>query len=338
MSSLRISTDVRSGTVARSTAAGLVIFGTAFAVTGHASADEVIVGLVTKTEVNPFFVKMRQAAEEEAKAKGVKLIARAGKFDGDNEGQVTAIEDLISAGAKGILVTPNNSTGMLGVIKKAREAGVLVIALDTATDPADAVDATFATDNFQAGVQQGAYARKALGDKKPVLAMLDGTPGGTVDTFRHNGYLKGFGLAEGDPAIAGSAITNGAQDKGQVGMENLLSKNGDINAVYTINEPAAAGAYAALKSFGKEADVMLTSIDGGCAGVRNVKAGQIAATVMQFPYKMAANGVDAVVEYAASGKKPSGFVNTGSFLITDKPIAGIDSKDTEWGLKNCWGD
>ncbi|UVK54700.1 substrate-binding domain-containing protein [Mesorhizobium sp. AR02] len=338
MSILHISIGARSGAIVKSAAAGLVLFGTAFAVTGHASAEEVIVGLVTKTEVNPFFVKMRQAAEEEAKAKGVKLIARAGKFDGDNEGQVTAIEDLISAGAKGILVTPNNSTGMLGIIKKARDAGVLVIALDTATDPADAVDATFATDNFEAGVQQGAYARKALGNKKPVLAMLDGTPGGTVDTFRHNGYLKGFGLTEGDPAIAGSAITNGAQDKGQVGMENLLSKNGDINAVYTINEPAAAGAYAALKSFGKEGDVMLTSIDGGCAGVRNVKAGQIAATVMQFPYKMAANGVDAVVEYAASGKKPSGFVNTGSFLITDKPIAGIDSKDTEWGLKNCWGD
>ncbi|MER8751991.1 substrate-binding domain-containing protein [Mesorhizobium sp. M1050] len=338
MSTLPMSTGAKSGTIAKSAVAGLVFFGTAFAVSGHASAEEVIVGLVTKTEVNPFFVKMRQAAEAEAKAKGAKLIARAGKFDGDNEGQVTAIEDLISAGAKGILVTPNNSTGMLGVIKKARDAGVLVIALDTATDPADAVDATFATDNFEAGVQQGAYARKAIGDKKPVLAMLDGTPGGTVDMFRHNGYLKGFGLAEGDPAIAGSAITNGAQDKGQVGMENLLSKNGEINAVYTINEPAAAGGYAALKSFGKEADVMLTSIDGGCAGVRDVKAGKIAATVMQFPYKMAAMGVDAVVDYAASGKKPSGFVNTGSFLITDKPIEGIDSKDTEWGLKNCWGD
>ena len=338
MSALRLSRIVASTALATTAAFGFVAFSSLAAADKAQAAGEVIVGLVTKTEVNPYFVKLRQAAEAEAKKKGLKLIARFGKFDGDNEGQVTAIEDLISAGAKGILVTPNNSTGMLGIIKKARDAGVLVIALDTATDPADAVDATFATDNFEAGVQQGTYARKALGDKKPVLAMLDGTPGGTVDTFRHNGYLKGFGLAEGDPAIAGSAITNGAQDKGQVGMENLLSKNGDINAVYTINEPAAAGAYAALKSFGKEADVMLTSIDGGCAGVRNVKAGQLAATVMQFPYKMAANGVDAVVEYAASGKKPTGFVNTGSFLITDKPIAGIDSKDTEWGLKNCWGD
>ncbi|MCP8895164.1 substrate-binding domain-containing protein [Shinella daejeonensis] len=332
---------IRASARSKSLYAGLSAFGLMLGLAltpASASAEDVIVGLVTKTEVNPFFVKMRQAAETRAKEKGLTLIARAGKFDGDNEGQVAAIEDLISAGAKGILVTPNNSSGMLDIIKRARESGILVIALDTATDPADAVDATFATDNFEAGVKQGAYARKAMGDKEAVVAMLDGTPGGTVDTFRHDGYLKGFGIAEGDPAIVGAAITNGAQDKGQVGMENLLSKNGDINAVYTINEPAAAGAYAALKSFGKEDDVMLTSIDGGCAGVRDVKDGKIAATVMQFPYKMAEMGVDAIAEYAATGDKPSGFVDTGSELITDKPVEGLESKDTAWGLENCWGD
>ena len=305
--------------------------------TAETSAQDITVGLVTKTEVNPFFVKMRQAAAEEAKAKGVKLIARAGKFDGDNEGQVAAIEALISAGAKGILITPNNSTGVLGAVKKARDAGILVIALDTATDPADAVDATFATDNFQAGVQQGQYAKAALAGKAAKLAMLDGTPGGTVDTFRHNGFLQGFGIKEGDPVIVGKQNTNGAQDKGQTAMENLLSAQPGINVVYTINEPAAQGAYAAIKAAGKAKDVVVTSIDGGCLGVKNVKAGQIAATVMQFPRKMAVDGVDAVVEFAKTGKKPSGFVNTGSVLITDKPLGNLPSKDTKWGLDNCWG-
>jgi fructose transport system substrate-binding protein len=305
--------------------------------TGEASAQEITVGLVTKTEVNPFFVKMRQAGADEAKAKGVKLIARAGKFDGDNEGQVAAIEALISAGVKGILITPNNSTGVLGAVKKARDAGILVIALDTATDPADAVDATFATDNFQAGVQQGQYAKLALGNKAAKLAMLDGTPGGTVDTFRHNGFLQGFGIKEGDPVIVGKQNTNGAQDKGQTAMENLLSAQPGINVVYTINEPAAQGAYAAIKAAGKANDVVLTSIDGGCLGVKNVKAGQIAATVMQFPKKMVVDGINAVVEYAKTGKKPSGFVDTGSVLITDKPLGDLPSKDTKWGLDNCWG-
>ena len=302
-----------------------------------AEGDQVIIGLVTKTEVNPFFVKMRQAAEAEAQKQGAKLIARAGKFDGDNEGQVAAIESLVSAGAKGILITPNNSTGILSAIKKARDKGILVIALDTATDPADAVDATFATDNFEAGLKQGQYAGKALGDKPAKLAMLDGTPGGTVDTLRHNGFLKGFGIAEGDPVIVGKVITHGAQDEGQTGMENLLSAHPDINVVYTINEPAAEGAYAAIKAAGKANDIVLTSIDGGKLGVQYVQAGKIQATVMQFPKLMAAKGVDAVVEYAKTGKKPSGFVNTGSELISDKPLPDLPAKDTKWGLENCWG-
>jgi fructose transport system substrate-binding protein len=302
-----------------------------------AEADQIQIGLITKTEVNPFFVKMRQAAEAEAKKHGAKLIARFGKFDGDNEGQVAAIETMISAGVKGILITPNNSTGVLGAVKKARDKGILVIALDTATDPADAVDATFATDNFEAGVLQGQYARKALGDKAPKLAMLDGTPGGTVDTQRHNGFLKGFGIKEGDPAIVGKQNTHGALDKGQTAMENLLTAHPEINVVYTINEPAAQGAYAAIKKAGKAKDIVLTSIDGGCLGVENVKDGKVAATVMQFPKLMATRGVESVVDFAKTGKKPSGFINTGATLITDKPFPDLPSKDTKFGKENCWG-
>jgi fructose transport system substrate-binding protein len=314
----------------------LALFGGATTPATAASSDQILIGLVTKTEVNPYFVKLRQAATAEAQAKGAKLIARFGKFDGDNEGQVAAVEDLISAGVKGILLTPNNSTGMLGVIKKAREKGILVIALDTATDPADAVDATLATDNFEAGVLQGEYAKKALGGKPARLAMLDGTPGGTVDTQRHNGFLKGFGIKEGDPVIVGRQITHGAQDEGQTAMENLLTAHPDINVVYTINEPAAQGAYAAIKARGKTKDIVLTSIDGGCLGVQYVSGGKVAATVMQFPKIMATRGVDYVVDFAKTGKKPSGFINTGAKLITDKPL-GLPAKDTKWGAENCWG-
>ncbi len=301
------------------------------------AGGEILIGLVTKTEVNPYFVKLRQAATAEAEKHGAKLLARFGKFDGDNEGQVAAIENFISAGVKGILITPSNSTGVLGAVKKARDKGILVIGLDTATDPADAVDATLATDNFQAGVLQGQYARKALGNKTPKLAMLDGTPGGTVDTQRHDGFLKGFGIKEGDPAIVGKQNTHGALDEGQTAMENLLTAHPDINVVYTINEPAAEGAYAAIKKAGKQKDIVLTSIDGGRLGVQYVKDGRIAATVMQFPKAMATRGVDYVIDFAKTGKKPSGFINTGATLITDKPFSDLPSKDTKFGIENCWG-
>ncbi|MBP2475671.1 fructose transport system substrate-binding protein [Crossiella equi] len=295
------------------------------------------IGLVTKTDSNPFFVALRDASRAEAAKGGAELIALAGKFDGDNEGQVAALENLVQQGVDAILVTPSNSTGILNAIKKARDKGILVIALDTETDPKDAVDATFATDNLEAGRLQGQYVKAALGDRAPQLLMLDGSPGGTVDEMRHNGFLQGIGLAETDPKVLGKESTNGDQNKAQQAMENLLQRATTVNAVYTINEPAARGGFAALQARGLAAQVVVGSVDGGCQGVRDVKDGKYALTVMQFPKKMAEEGVKAGIEFTKSGKKPSGFTNTGSTVIADKPVPGIDSKDTAWGLQNCWG-
>jgi fructose transport system substrate-binding protein len=305
---------------------------------GAAGSGKAKVGLVTKTDTNPYFVELRGAASAAAEAQGAGFVALAGQFDGDNDGQVRAIENFMQQGVTTILITPNSSTGVLDAIGRARKAGIMVIALDTATEPAGAVDATFATDNVEAGRQQGAYVKAVLGSAPPKLLMIDGTAGSTVDTYRHTGFLKGIGLADGDPAIRGREPANGDQSTAQQRMENLLQRTTDINAVYTMNEPTARGAYAALKGRGLTGSVTMGSIDGGCEGVRNVRDGQYRATVMQFPKKMAEESVTAAVEYARSGIKPAGFVDTGSVVITDNPVQGVPGQTTEWGLRNCWGN
>ena len=126
-------------------------------------------------------------------------------------------------------------------------------------------------------------------------------------------------------------------------MENLLAKNKDINVIYTINEPTASGAYAALIAAGKTtADFILVSVDGGKAGVQDVADGHIAATSQQYPLKMADLGVQAIADFVNSGKKPTvsaglDFFNTGVTLIAKDPVAGVDSKDPAYGLANAWG-
>ncbi|MEV1242830.1 sugar ABC transporter substrate-binding protein [Nonomuraea sp. NPDC050022] len=295
------------------------------------------VGLITKTETNPFFVKMKEGAQQAAKSSGLELMTAAGKFDGDNASQLTAIENMVAAGVKGILITPNDTKAIVPAIKKARDAGVVVIALDTPTDPQDATDALFATDNLKAGELIGQYAKGAMAGKTAKIATLDLAPGITVGQLRHDGFLKGFGIANGDPSIACSQDTRGDQSKGQEAMENCLQKAPDINLVYTINEPAALGAYTALKAKGREKDVLIVSVDGGCTGVKAVKSGQIAATSQQYPLKMAEDGVKAVADFAKGGAKPKGYIDTGVTLITDKAVPGVESKDTTFGLANCWG-
>lgn len=328
------------------------MFRTAFALTamalatGSVCAAEPVIGLITKTDTNPFFVKMKEGAAEAAKAKGVKLMTAAGKKDGDNASQVAAIENMVAKGAKTILITPSDAKAIIPAIKKAQDKGVMVIALDSPTDPESAVDALFATNNYKAGELIGQYAKAAMAGKAVKIATLDLFPGHPVGAQRHNGFLAGYGLQSFDaknnelakPAeVVCMADTDGNQAKGQTAMENCLQKNPDINVVYTINEPAAAGAYNALKKAGKEKSVLIVSVDGGCQGVKDVGAGKIAATSQQYPLKMAAMGVEAGVEYAKSGKKVSGYTDTGVTLIAGKPLSGVDSKDVKTGTALCWG-
>jgi fructose transport system substrate-binding protein len=297
---------------------------------------------------------MKEGAQKAAAAQGVTLQTFAGKKDGDNESQVQAIENLISAGAKGFLITPADSKAIVPSIDKARQAGLAVIALDTQLDPPDAADSTFATDNFVAGTLIGQWAKAKLGAKAATakIAFLDlNADQVSVDVQRDQGFMTGFGIDvkdktkigdESDPRIAGHDVTDGAEDGGRTAMENLLQKVPDINLVYTINEPAAAGAYQALKAAGKEKNVTLVSVDGGCPGVASVKSGQLGATSQQYPLKMAQQGVEAIAKFAKDGTKPvnpSGkdFTDTGVNLITDQTQAGVASKDTTFGAENCWG-
>ena len=322
------------------------------ALAGPASAISAC--LITKTDTNPFFVKMKEGATAKADELGIDLKSFAGKIDGDHETQVQAIETCIADGAKGILLTASDTSSIVPAVMQAREAGLLVIALDTPLEPIDAADATFATDNFLAGELIGKWAAAALGDKaaEAKIGMLDlAVSQPTVGVLRDQGFLKGFGIDLGapnkwgdetDPRIVGNDVTAGNEEGGRKAMENLLAKDPTINVVYTINEPAAAGAYEALKAIGRENDVLIVSVDGGCPGVANVKDGVIGATSQQYPLLMASLGIEAIAAWAKDGSKPSptpgkDFFDTGVALVTDKPAEGVTSIDTQKGKDLCWG-
>ena len=338
----------------RSLRATLLAAGALCAFAAMSAQAEIGACLITKTDTNPFFVKMKEGAIKGAEEMGIALQTFAGKIDGDVETQVASVETCIASGAKGILITPSDSRALAPVVEQARAAGLLVISLDTPFEPADVADATFATDNFKAGELIGQWAKAKLGDDaaNAKIAMLDLNPSEvSVDYLRDQGFLAGFGIDiknptdigdEDDPRVVGHDVTNGNEEGGRTAMENLLQRDPDVNVVYTINEPAAAGAYEALKAFGKTDGVLIVSVDGGCPGVANVKEGIIGATSMQFPLLMASKGIEAIKTWAETGAKPENtpgldFFNTGVELITDAPVDGIPSITSEEGLKQCWG-
>ena len=320
--------------------------------------------MITKTSTNPFFIAMQKGAKEAGKANNVTVTTAAGKADGDEATQIQAIEAAVARGDDGILITPATD-GVNPAIEDARAAGLYVIALDTPTNPPDTVDITFATDNFKAGELIGKWTAATLDGKKANIALLDlfNDKVITVDYDRDQGFLTGMGIdvkdktkngdedktgkytggKGGDYEIFCNEPTQGAQDQGKSAMETCLTKSKAINVVYTINEPAGAGAASALSDAGIK-DALVVSVDGGCnPGITSVKSGVLGATSQQYPLKMAQLGVEAIAKFKRTGEKPAvtpglDFFDTGVALVTDKPVDGLESIDTAAAEAICWGD
>ena len=323
------------------------------------------VALIVKTATNPFFVSMKKSADDNAAKIGVKLTFAAGTKDGDSATQIKAIDDAVARKDAGILITPT-SDDVNPAIAKARKAGLYVIALDTVPTPAETVDITFATDNLLAGVNIGKWTAAKLDGKKATIAMLDlfNDKVVSVDTARDQGFLIGMGILDkedpsangkepktgkykggkgGDYEVVCHEPSNGSTDDGKKAMETCLAKNPAINVIYGINEPAAAGGVQAATAKGLK-DLIVVGVDGGCSGVGLVKAGTLGATSQQYPGEMVNLGMQAIKKIIDSkGKdKPAvspgkNFFNTGTKLITDTKVAGLDSISTDEGAKICWG-
>ena len=321
------------------------------------------VALILKDFTNPYFISMENSAKADAAKLGVKLTVSAGSQDGDTTTQISAIDNAISAGDAGIIITPNGNA-VNPALNQAKAHHLLVIALDTVPTPPSTADLTYATDNFQAGQLIGQYTAKRLNGKAADIAMLDlsNTQVVSVDTSRDHGFLTGMGIKLGNQNLNGAEPksgtyqgklggsgsykiacqlpTQGAVPGGQTAMEQCLSKDPNINVVYAINEPAAEGAGAALKAAHKSG-VIVAAIDGGCAVIPYLKSGEVTATSAQFPGKMAALGVEAIDRMAKTGQKPAttpglGFYNTGTKLFTGTPVGGVPSGTPDQLSGVCW--
>jgi fructose transport system substrate-binding protein len=328
---------------------------------GSTKAGAVKVALILKTFSNPYFVSMEKSAKADAAKRGVNLTVSAGTTDGDTSSQITAIDNAIAAGDKGIIITTNGNA-VNAALGKARAAGLYTIALDTAPTPATTVNLTYATDNTAAGKLDGQWAAVKLAGKPADIAMLDlfNNQVVSVDVDRDHGFLEGMGIPVGDPNINGKEATSGHYSGGKGGsykiacqlptqgaiptgksaMQTCLQKDPNINLVYAINEPAAEGAAEAIKGVGSKAIVV--AIDGGCSNLPFLSNGEIAATAGQFPGKMSSDGVDAIYDLATKHTKPAaspglGFFNTGTKLYTNDPMTGVPSITSAQAKSICWG-
>lgn len=322
-------------------AAAALLAGLGLAACAPNPNEGITIGLITKQEENSYWVTMREVSERTARDEGVTLLAETGSSDVDVAGQRAAFEEMLAQGVDGIMIAPTDSVALNDLIGQARADGVVVIAVDTPVEPMGISDAYFGTDNFEAGRLVGEYARagaEALG-LPPTAILLDLAPGITSGDERAAGFAAGFETG-GSATILDSQTTEGNRALAAAATATMLDSHPDVTVIYAVNEEAALGALDTLAERNIDpSQRVLVTVDGGCAAMCDgVRPGQIAATAMQFPENTAREGIHAIIDAVHGAGAPSGFLNTGVQLVSGSPVDGVDSRNVEFGIRNCWGN
>jgi ribose transport system substrate-binding protein len=257
------------------------------------------VGLTVGDMANPFFVAMGKGTEDAAKKinPNVKVTALSTKYDLNT--QVGQIENFIANKVDLILVNAVDPKAIAPVIKKARDAGIVVVAVDVS---AEGADYTVMSDNIGAGANACEYISKKLNGKGNVV-IVNGPPVSSV-VDRVAGCKKVFAKTQ-IKVLSDNQDAKGSRDGGMAVMQDLLTANPKIDAVFAINDPTAIGAELAIKQ-AKRTGIFITAVDGAPDAVVALKdpASLLEGSSAQNPYAMANEGVKVGYDIL-NGKKPA---------------------------------
>ncbi|MCK8046076.1 ribose ABC transporter substrate-binding protein RbsB [Shewanella sp. 1CM18E] len=247
-----------------------------------ASAQDAI-AIVLSTMNNPFFVTMKDGAEAKAKELGYKLIALDSQNDPSKE--LANVEDLTMRGVKAILINPTDALAVTNAIRTANRANIPVLTLDRTAEHGDIVS-HIASDNIAGGELAGEFIAKTLGANAKVI-QLEGIAGTSAARERGTGFINAVNAENLE--MLSSQPADFDRSKGLNVMENMLSANGDVQAVFAQNDEMALGALRAIEASGKQ--VMVVGFDGTDEGIAAVRRKQLAATIAQQPELLGATGI-----------------------------------------------
>lgn len=250
---------------------------------GVASAKETI-ALAVSTLDNPFFVTLKDGAQQKADELGYNLLVLDSQNDPAKE--LANVEDILVRGAKVLLINPTDSEAVANAVIRANRKNIPVITLDRASVRGDVVSHV-ASDNIAGGKLAGDFIAEKLGKNVKVI-QLEGIAGTSAARERGEGFAQA--IKAHDFQLLTSQPADFDRTKGLNVMENLLASHGQVQAVFAQNDEMALGALRALKS--AKSNAIMVGFDGTDDAVQAVKSKQLAATIAQQPERIGAIGVE----------------------------------------------
>lgn len=256
------------------------------------------VGLVVSTLNNPFFVTLKDGAEDKAAELGIELIALDSQNDPAKE--LANVEDLMVKGVDVILINPTDSDAVARAVMQANRNKVPVITLDRGSNEGEVVT-HIASDNVAGGEMAGKFILEQVG-KGAKVVELEGIPGTTAARDRGKGFNN---VANENLEVVARQAADFDRTKGLTVMENILQAESEIDAVFAHNDEMALGALKAIEGSGK--DILVVGFDATDDAVASVKDGKLGATVAQQPSMIGAMGVEAAVKII-NGEETEDFI------------------------------
>jgi ribose transport system substrate-binding protein len=248
------------------------------------------IGLVISTLNNPFFVKLKEGAEEAAKLNNVKLSVLDSQNDAIKE--LNNVESLVVSGVDLIIVNPTDSDAVSSAIKLANNNKIPVITVDRNASQGEVLS-YIASDNVQGGILAGELICELLKGKGKV-AEIEGIPGTSAARERGKGFDEALKKCPGVEKVV-KQPADFDRNRALVVVENILQAHADINAIFAHNDEMALGALKAVEDSGKS--IYVVGFDGTEDAVKAVRDGRLTATIAQQPSKMGRIAVDTAVKY-----------------------------------------
>jgi ribose transport system substrate-binding protein len=251
------------------------------------------IGLSLSTLNNPFFVTLKDGAEEAAEKAGVELIVVDAQDDPARE--ATNIEDLIQQGVDAILVNPTDADAVVPSIQKANEAEIPVFTIDRGAN-GGLVISHIASDNVAGGMVAGKFLCEAIGGEGKVVE-LEGIAGTSAARDRGNGFNTYINDECPDVEIVARQTANFDRAEGLTVFEDILQAQPEIDGTFAHNDEMILGAIQAAEAAGRGAEIVFVGFDATDDAVAAVDAGTLAATIAQQPAEMGRLGVETAVDF-----------------------------------------
>src|SRR5580700_10829093 len=262
---------------------------------GSAYAADLI-AVITPSHDNPFFKAEAEGAEAKAKELGYDVISLV--HDDDANKQSELIDTAIARGAKAIILDNAGADATVAAVKKAKDANIPSFLIDREINASGVAVAQIVSNNYQ-GAQLGAQEFVKLMGEKGNYAELVGKESDTNAGIRSKGYHDVLDQYPDLKSVARQSA-NWSQTEAYSKMESILQAHPDIKGVISGNDTMAMGASAALQA-AHRADVIVVGFDGSNDVRDQIKAGKIAATVLQPAYQIAQLAVEQADAYLTKG-------------------------------------